>query len=236
MLLAYISFDISFCFYIISVQVHRQIYGGYGWEQYVLGGAGAPPRQPPRHAFGFCAREARLANDQGAALPFLPVTTPEEKDLFAQLIHDGHGSSARDPHCKSMALRWVHHVNGKLIFPKLPVQLRKHKKAWESSETIKRALKEAHRDREAVKRVLGEVQPEAVHVEGAYAMPGLTVPAAATDGLQYTVVANTAVSALRPGEGEEKARSSVYALPAEWCASGCMCEPKQSARRWAVLC
>ena len=81
------------------------------------------------------------------------------------------------------------------------------RKAWESSETIKRALKEAHRDREADKRVLEEVQPEAVHVEVAHAMPGLAVPAAATDGLPQTVVANTAVPALRPSEvNEEKKR------------------------------
>ena len=172
-----------------------------------MGGAGAPPRRRPATPSASARARARLANGQGAAVQFLPVTTPEEKHLFAQLIHDGHGSSARDPHCKSMALRWVHHVNGKLIFPKLPVQLRKHKKAWESSETIKRALKEAHRDREAVKRVLGEVQPEAVHVEVAHAMPGLAVPAAATDGLPHTVVANTAVPALRPSEvNEEKKR------------------------------
>ena len=50
----------------------------------------------------------------------------------------------------------------------------------------------------------GEVQPEAVHVEVAHAMPGLAVPAAATDGLPHTVVANTAVPALRPSEVNEE--------------------------------
>jgi hypothetical protein len=76
-----------------------------------------------------------LCQAQGTQLPFLPVHGREEFKLLGALTLKG----SRDE--QEMALKWCEWVDGKTIFPKLPVHLRTHKELWEKNERVRDALK-----------------------------------------------------------------------------------------------
>ena len=64
--------------------------------------------------------EKEIAVAQQSALPFLPVTTTEEKALFGKLIAEGlmKHSGKRAWHFDIMAERWTkEYVNGETVFP-----------------------------------------------------------------------------------------------------------------------
>lgn len=80
-----------------------------------------------------------LCKVTGTQLPLLPVHGDAECTLFYRLILNHPGSFDAD----WMALEWCKHVDGKDIFPKLPVYLRKHHSAWLKSQQVKDAVRKA---------------------------------------------------------------------------------------------
>jgi hypothetical protein len=62
-----------------------------------------------------------LAKTMDVNLPSINKFTWKEKQLLAQMLLDGRNPSGID----QLALDWLKHVNGKEVFPKLPVHLRK---------------------------------------------------------------------------------------------------------------
>ena len=62
--------------------------------------------------------------------------------LFCQLILEMSGKFDED----KMAKEWCKHVNGKNVFPKLPVYLRTYYKTWERNLRKKKLLKELKMD------------------------------------------------------------------------------------------
>jgi len=83
----------------------------------------------PEHAF--------IAQSMGTKLPLLPVHGKEENVLFHSLVL----AAPQGPlNFDSMAIEWCKHVDGKAIFPKLPVYLRKHFADWERNQKLRKAV------------------------------------------------------------------------------------------------
>lgn len=76
------------------------------------------------------ADHAYLAKRQGTQLPYLPVHTRKEKALFSRLATEG----LKD--WDEVARKWSASVDGVLVFPKIPAQLRIYFKKWEKSSKV----------------------------------------------------------------------------------------------------
>ena len=66
-------------------------------------------------------------------LPFLPFDTEEERKQFARCVLD----PAFPVTDGDAAIKWCDYVEGKNIFPKLPVHLRTNRKAFEKNERVR---------------------------------------------------------------------------------------------------
>jgi hypothetical protein len=60
---------------------------------------------------------------------------------------------------EKMALLWVKHIDGVLVFPKLPAQLREYHKSWETNECIKAAMERTENDNAILQRYLDRMVP-----------------------------------------------------------------------------
>ena len=78
-----------------------------------------------------------LCNQLGVPIPFLPVDGEAEYRLFTHLLL--HELESFDEN--KMAFKWMEHVDGEKIFPKLPHQLRKYHKQWERNRRVQDAVK-----------------------------------------------------------------------------------------------
>ena len=95
--------------------------------------------------------EQYLARCTGVECPFLPVTTKEEKALFSRLV--GATSQQALDH-DSMAIEWCNHVDGKTVFPKLPVYLRTYEATWKKNRAAQSAVGAAAAGRAVVQQVM----------------------------------------------------------------------------------
>ena len=87
-----------------------------------------------------------VAKCQGVAIPFLPVSTKEERDVFRTLMLE----YAKANHIGAtdfdrMSIDWVDKVNGTTVMPKLPAYLRAYYKKFEHSLKISDAHKRTRR-------------------------------------------------------------------------------------------
>jgi hypothetical protein len=97
-----------------------------------------------------------LSDALGLELPFLPVTSREEFELFSSLMF--HKMNKFDS-CK-MALLWADQVDGINIFPKLPAQLREYYKAWERNKRVRKAAEKMKNDRTLLEEYLERTVPQ----------------------------------------------------------------------------
>ena len=102
--------------------------------------------------------EKYIAERTGVPIPFLPVCRNEERKLFADLVITlvGMGSSASTIDYDAMALRWMERVDGKKIFPKLPVYLRDYHKRFEQNQRAKDAVRNAKPGIDRLKELFAE--------------------------------------------------------------------------------
>jgi hypothetical protein len=59
----------------------------------------------------------------GVEIPFLPVQTKKEFHVFSQIMISAEMDRFDG---EKMTLLWVKHIDGVLVFPKLPAQLREY--------------------------------------------------------------------------------------------------------------
>ena len=78
-----------------------------------------------------------LSDQQGVKVCFTPVAFPSEYKLFGDLALTKPGL-LND--LEAMALEWVSHVDGKTIFPKLPVYLRAYREKYLQNRRIETAV------------------------------------------------------------------------------------------------
>lgn len=88
----------------------------------------------------------KLTDDQsfmcrvmGVDLPFLPFSTDEERKQFALCVLDPNFPD-RD---EDAAIAWCNYVDGKVIFPKLPVHIRNYRERFERNERVKQSVENA---------------------------------------------------------------------------------------------
>jgi len=91
----------------------------------------------------------------GTKLPFLPVHGEEEGKLFSKLMLSMRGAL----NANAMALEWCKHVDGKTIFPKLPVYLRTHYEEWMRNENVRQVVREAKPGAEQLSRLNAKTAP-----------------------------------------------------------------------------
>jgi hypothetical protein len=77
--------------------------------------------------------------------------------VFSVILH-----SAEMDRCdgEKMALLWVRHIDGVLVFPKLPAQLRQYHKSWETNKCIKAAMRRTGNDNAILQRYLDHMVPD----------------------------------------------------------------------------
>jgi hypothetical protein len=85
--------------------------------------------------------QAFLCRAWNGPIAFLPIARRAEFRLFSQLMRDEFERFDAD----AMALRWIDHVNGETVFPKLPVQLRKYYRLWEKNDSPIQASMDQYR-------------------------------------------------------------------------------------------
>jgi hypothetical protein len=66
---------------------------------------------------------------------------------------------------EKMALLWVNHIDGMLVFPKLPAQLRQYHKLWETNGCIK-AMERTENDYSILQRYLDRMVPDDFGTDG----------------------------------------------------------------------
>jgi len=84
--------------------------------------------------------EKYIAERMGVKAPFLPVHSKAERQLFARLVAECKDSTLD---FDKMAIEWCRSVDGKTIFPKLPVYLRTYHTAWQKNNAARDAAREA---------------------------------------------------------------------------------------------
>lgn len=83
-----------------------------------------------------------LCRQMGVGLPFLPINGEEEYRLFSRLLLNHEGNFDAD----GVAVKWMGHVDGQTIFPKLPAQLRSYFKIWERNRRVQSAVKKMKKE------------------------------------------------------------------------------------------
>jgi hypothetical protein len=97
-----------------------------------------------------------VAECMGVPLPFLPARGEDEAKLFVHLVLVM-GEAFDADH---MALEWCKHVDGKTIFPKLPVCLRAHFDRHLRNRRVKDAVSVMKSDIELLEELNKELVPE----------------------------------------------------------------------------
>ena len=83
-----------------------------------------------------CLTESQkfLAKKWNLKLPFLPVTTKEEANLFHDLMIR---KKTLNPNWMEWAETWLDSVDGQTIFPKLAAQLRAYAKVYSDRSSVR---------------------------------------------------------------------------------------------------
>ena len=93
--------------------------------------------------------EQYLAKAQKAPLPFLPITSRAEQQLFASMVQN-----SKDINFDHMAIAWVKHVKpSKNIWPKLPIYLSSYNTVLLRNHKVKAAVKTAKKGEEILKQL-----------------------------------------------------------------------------------
>ena len=95
--------------------------------------------------------KASLSSDQrylcgamGTPLPLLPIHGKQELALFSKLALEQLGGKENvSINFDALAIEWCSHVDGRIIFPKLPVYLKQHFTSWQRNQRIKDTLRAA---------------------------------------------------------------------------------------------
>lgn len=102
-----------------------------------------------------------LCEAWGVSLPFLPVMRRQEYRLFSVLMLKD--MDTFDP--EKMSFLWMDYVDGREIYPKLGVQLRKYHRFWERNARIQSAVKKAKSRTDALDEYLSrKLPPEMLEV------------------------------------------------------------------------
>jgi hypothetical protein len=119
-----------------------------------------------------------LCKAWGLPIPFLPVIKKEEFRLFSELMLRDMGRFDAD----QMAKLWIDYVDGKTMFPKLPVQLQSYYKDWERNRRINAQQQLALPDLQLFDKYLKRmtVEPSEERIEGAQLQPKMPQPIAET--------------------------------------------------------
>ena len=98
--------------------------------------------------------EAFLSRKWNVPIPFLPVARRKEFGLFTALIRTKFPTFKED----AMALEWIKHVDGKDIYPKLPVQLRNYHRMWKKNARVQASMDQCDKEMEdLMKRIARQV-------------------------------------------------------------------------------
>ena len=104
-----------------------------------------------------------LCKSMGTKLPFLPVHGEAEYRTFARFIHDMQHPYNYD----QMAIEWCKHVDGKGIWPKLPVYLRTYHRRFQRNQRV--------RSVPALPGIMPQAAPSARRQEAMVHVAGMTV-------------------------------------------------------------
>ena len=96
-----------------------------------------------------------LCERMGVKVPFLPVHGEDECKLFWSLLHNA--TSSFNP--QMAALKWMEHINGKTIFPKLPAHLTNYLRKHERNRRIRRAASDMKAQTAQLRGVNKELNP-----------------------------------------------------------------------------
>ena len=157
----------------------------------------------------------------GTKLPLLPVHGESECKLFERLI-----VTMPSLDFDAMAIEWCKHVDGRALFPKLPVYLRTHHTKWLRNQRVRDAVAQAATG-EAKLRALNlamlprataataTVAPAAADAPAAVPVAAAPAPTAAAAGRATTgtAAAATTATALAADDGDDLA--DIAELPAE---------------------
>jgi hypothetical protein len=97
-----------------------------------------------------------LAQQQNVPLPFTPIVSKEEKTKFKQMVLEI-PRIVND--MDNWAMRWLEHVDGKTIFPKLPVYLRTYHEKFLLNSRIREAVNGIEDKISLLRRLNGRLQP-----------------------------------------------------------------------------
>jgi hypothetical protein len=106
----------------------------------------------------FTSDQQYLCDRMGTPAPLLPVHGEKEYALFGRLLR----SSDFDGHFEKMAIDWCRHVDGKDIFPKLPVYLRTHHNTYQHNQLVRAAVQSAATGEEVLTRINNETLQRAL--------------------------------------------------------------------------
>ena len=85
-----------------------------------------------------------VAKCEGVPIPFVPVHSKEEKELYVKLVCQQYKDShAATIDFENFALLWCDHVDGINIFPKLPVYLRTYFTTFEHNSNVRASVRNA---------------------------------------------------------------------------------------------
>jgi hypothetical protein len=96
----------------------------------------------------FTSEMKYLAKTMSVKVPFLPVHGASEARLFTRLVLE---MPTFDD--VLMAIEWCKHIDGHLIFPKLPVYLRMYFERWERNQRVKDAVKNSKTELKLLEQV-----------------------------------------------------------------------------------
>ena len=135
-----------------------------------------------------------LCDAMGTKLPLLPVHGKPKFSLFCRLMLQQETPKFDD---KNIAFKWIKHVDGKEIFPKLPVYLRTHHKTWERNNRVRDAIKRAGPGNVALLALNAATFNASLDAAASITTAAIVAPPRTTNGCATAAnfVANTATNA-----------------------------------------
>ena len=128
-----------------------------------------------------------LCKSMGTKLPFLPVHGEAEYRTFARFIHDMQHPYNYD----QMAIEWCKHVDGKGIWPKLPVYLRTYHRQFERNQRVRDAVRNAKSGADRLKALNQETANSINSAASVPELPGI-MPQAAPSARRQEVMVHVA--------------------------------------------
>jgi hypothetical protein len=145
-----------------------------------------------KQAVKLTSDQSYMCRRMGVPLPFLPFSTQEENQLFANcaLADDFPMQNADEA-----AIAWCKYVDGVTIFPKLPVHIRTHKEAFERNMRVKDCVERARSGKERLDELNNAVKPTVAANSEAVTCPDALPPIHpnATHNEPHVITAGTAI-------------------------------------------